>query len=59
MGERLAKIMEISGMRRGKLVLRVPSPSWKMELHFRKNELIKNLNLHLNENLVQEIDFTD
>ena len=56
-GETIARVTVIERFSSGQLFVKVKNPVWRMELLFRKQELIDRLNCALGEALVKEIIF--
>jgi len=56
-GETIAEATSIERFSAGQLFIRVKNPSWRMELNFRKQDIIKKLNVALERPIVEEIIF--
>jgi predicted nucleic acid-binding Zn ribbon protein len=56
-GESLADKAEAVSIENGRLVVRVPSPTWRQELSYRREEIAKALNETLGEEVVREVFF--
>jgi predicted nucleic acid-binding Zn ribbon protein len=57
-GEVVAKQAEAVSIDNGKLIVRVPSATWRQHLRFEQQEMIDNVNAKLGSNVVREIFFT-
>jgi predicted nucleic acid-binding Zn ribbon protein len=56
-GEAIAEATVLERFSGGQLFIRVKNPSWRMELNFRKTEILVKLNTALDNVLVREIIF--
>ncbi len=56
-GEAIAEATVLERFSGGQLFIRVKNPSWRMELNFRKKEILVKLNTALDNVLVREIIF--
>ncbi len=56
-GEAIAEATVLERFTGGQLFIRVKNPAWRMELNFRKKEILAKLNTALNNVMVQEIIF--
>ncbi len=56
-GEKIAKVTEAKDVREGRLFVKVENSVWRNELYYIKQELIKELNLRLGQNIVNDIVF--
>jgi hypothetical protein len=56
-GEGISGETVIERFYEGQLFIRVKNPAWRMELNFRKKEIIRKLNEALKERIVNEIIF--
>ncbi|MEI6652472.1 MAG: DUF721 domain-containing protein [Chlorobiaceae bacterium] len=56
-GEAIAEATLLERFAGGQLFIRVKNPAWRMELNFRKKEILAKLNTALDNVLVQEIIF--
>ncbi|MFZ4524023.1 MAG: DUF721 domain-containing protein [Chlorobium sp.] len=56
-GEAIAEATFLERFSAGQLFIRVKNPSWRMELNFRKKEILAKLNMVLGKELVQDIIF--
>lgn len=54
-GEVIAKHAQPEKIAYSKLIVRVDSPVWRNELNFRKSEILKQLNSHLEGAQIKEI----
>ena len=56
-GDAIAEATVLERFTGGQLFIRVKNPAWRMELNFRKKEIIAKLNAAIDNVLVQEIIF--
>jgi hypothetical protein len=56
-GEAIAGVTTIERFSCGQLFIRVRNPSWRMELNFRKQDILSKLNASLESPIVEEIIF--
>ena len=56
-GETIAEATVLERFTGGQLFIRVKNPVWRMELNFRKKEILAKLNTALGNVIVQEIIF--
>ncbi|NTW68419.1 MAG: DUF721 domain-containing protein [Chlorobiaceae bacterium] len=56
-GEAISSATSIERFSGGQLFIRVKNPSWRMELNFRKQDILKKLNAELETPIVEEIIF--
>ncbi len=56
-GDAIAGVTTIERFTGGQLFIRVKNPSWRMELNFRKKDIISRLNAELDRPMVEEIIF--
>ena len=56
-GEAIAEATVLERFSGGQLFIRVKNPSWRMELNYRKKEILVKLNTALDNVLVREIIF--
>ncbi len=56
-GDTIARVTKVEQIKDGDLYVRVKSPSWRMELNFRKKEIMQRLNSKLGSNQVKMIIF--
>jgi predicted nucleic acid-binding Zn ribbon protein len=56
-GEAIAEATVLERFSGGQLFIRVKNPAWRMELNFRKKEILAKLNTALDNVMVQEIIF--
>ena len=56
-GEAISRATSLERFTDGQLFIRVRNPSWRMELNFRKKEIISKLNDALKEPVVKDIIF--
>ena len=56
-GEKVAKNTEPERVEHGVIIVKVSSPTWRQELYFQKNEIIKKLNYSIGKNVIRDIRF--
>tara|TARA_B100001250_G_scaffold310183_1_gene272102 strand:- start:334 stop:609 length:276 start_codon:yes stop_codon:yes gene_type:complete len=56
-GLTISKNTKPTSIRHGVLIVEVSKHTWKQELQFQKNEIIKKINTKLNNKLLKEIRF--
>ena len=56
-GEAIASATSIERFSNGELFIRVKNPAWRMELNFRKQDILQKLNAALSSQMVKEIIF--
>ena len=56
-GDTIAHATILERFSEGQLFIRVKNPSWRMELNYRKKEIIEKLNQALAQNIVNDIIF--
>jgi predicted nucleic acid-binding Zn ribbon protein len=56
-GEAIAAATTVERFTAGQLFIRVRNPSWRMELNFRKKDILGKLNAALESPIVEEIIF--
>lgn len=56
-GEAISSATSIERFINGELFIRVKNPAWRMELNFRKQDILTKLNASLNGTMVKEIIF--
>ncbi|NMW18157.1 MAG: DUF721 domain-containing protein [Chlorobiaceae bacterium] len=56
-GETIAQATKIERFTNGQLFIKVKNPSWRMELNFRKKDIIIKLNKALKSQMVNDIIF--
>ncbi len=56
-GENEAKKLHLIGFRKGVLFVGVPSPSWAQEFSYKKQEIIREINISLGKEVVKKIVF--
>ena len=56
-GEAIAEATVLERFSAGQLFIRVKNPAWRLELNFRKKEILEKLNNSLDKVLVKEIIF--
>ncbi len=56
-GDAIAEATTLERFSDGQLFIRVKNPAWRMELNFRRQDIITKLNANLHQQLVREIIF--
>ncbi len=56
-GESISEATSLERFSDGKLFIRVRNPAWRMELNFRKQDIISKINSALDSQMVREIIF--
>lgn len=56
-GEAVAKNTTPDRVEHGVLIVKVSSPTWRQELFFQKNEIIKKLNTKIEKKVIRDIRF--
>ena len=56
-GEKVAKHTEPNRVEHGVIIVKVSSPTWRQELFFQKNEIIKKINNTIGKNVIRDIRF--
>lgn len=56
-GENVAKNAAADRVEHGVLVVKVSSPTWRQELHFQKEEILKKINIKIGKNIIRDIRF--
>jgi len=56
-GEKVAKNTEPDRVEYGVIIVKVSSPTWRQELYFQKNEIIKKINNKIGKNVIKDIRF--
>ncbi len=56
-GETISAATSIERFSNGQLFIRVKNPAWRMELNFRKQDILQRLNAALESSIVKEIIF--
>lgn len=56
-GEAIARVTAVEKMKDGDLYVRVRNPSWRMELNFRKRDIVEKLNKAIGYRMVRTIIF--
>lgn len=56
-GETIARVTKIEKIKDGELYVKVKNPSWRMELGFRKKEIISRLNELTGKEIIKNIIF--
>jgi len=56
-GDTIAKVTVIEKMKDGELYVRVRNPSWRMELNFRKRDIVNRLNKAIGYEMIRAIIF--
>ncbi|MCK4591335.1 MAG: DUF721 domain-containing protein [Candidatus Latescibacteria bacterium] len=56
-GNNLSQVTSVVSIKRGKLFVRVKTPTWRNELVFLKSEIISKLNRRVGKKVVKDIIF--
>jgi predicted nucleic acid-binding Zn ribbon protein len=56
-GKRISAVTRAVRIQKGILTVEVSSAPWRQELRFRKDEILKKLNMHLGQQVVKDIRF--
>ena len=56
-GEKVAMNTEPDRVEHGVIIVKVSSPTWRQELFFQKNEIIKKINNTIGKNVIRDIRF--
>ncbi len=56
-GEKVAKNTEPERVEHGVIIVKVSSPTWRQELYFQKEEIIKKLNNSIGKKAIRDIRF--
>jgi predicted nucleic acid-binding Zn ribbon protein len=56
-GDAVSKVTAVESLKGKDLYIRVRSPSWRMELNFRKKDIVKRLNMEVGYEIVSDIIF--
>ena len=56
-GEKISKNTEAISVEHGILTVNVSNPTWRQELVFKQQEIIKQLNTKLGQNTIKEVRF--
>ena len=56
-GESIAKMTTVEKMKEGDLYVKVMNPSWRMELNFRKRDIVSKLNKSIGYEMIRTIIF--
>ena len=56
-GDRVAEIAVIASFEPPELKLKIESPAWKMELSYRKDEILEKVNTFLNSKVINRLTF--
>ena len=56
-GEKVAKNTKPDRVEHGVIIVRVSSPTWRQELFFQKNEIIKKINNKIGKKVIRDIRF--
>jgi predicted nucleic acid-binding Zn ribbon protein len=56
-GDAIAKITAVEKMKEGDLYVKVMNPSWRMELNFRKRDIVSRLNKAIGYEMIRTIIF--
>ncbi|NTV97567.1 MAG: DUF721 domain-containing protein [Chlorobiaceae bacterium] len=56
-GEPISAVTKVERFTTGQLFIRVKNPAWRMELNFRKKDILQKINESLEKGVVREIIF--
>lgn len=56
-GEAIARVTAVEKMKEGELYVKVRNPSWRMELNFRKRDIVARLNKAIGYQMIRTIIF--
>lgn len=56
-GPSIAEQTEPQQVEHGVLLIKVSTPTWRQELQFQKQDIIKKLNQHLSQRVIKDIRF--
>jgi|TARA_Y100000031_G_C8108619_1_gene332315 predicted nucleic acid-binding Zn ribbon protein len=56
-GKEISKVTEATDLRKGVMFIKTENSSWRNELMFQKEEIIKKINTLLNNNIIKDIKF--
>ena len=56
-GKEISKVTEATYLEKGVMFIKTENPSWRNELMFQKEEIIKKINTMLNKNIINDIKF--
>ena len=56
-GETVAKNAQPDRVEHGVLIVKVSSPTWRQELYFQKEQIIKKINNKIGKNIIRDIRF--
>jgi len=56
-GDTVAKNAQPERVEHGIIIVKVSSPTWRQELFFQKNEIIKKINKNIGKNVIKDIRF--
>jgi predicted nucleic acid-binding Zn ribbon protein len=56
-GEAIARVTSVEKIKEGELYVRVRNPSWRMELNFRKLDIVARLNKAIGYQMIRTIIF--
>jgi predicted nucleic acid-binding Zn ribbon protein len=56
-GEAIARVTTVEKMKEGDLYVKVRNPSWRMELNFRKRDIVVRLNKAIGYQMIRTIIF--
>ncbi|UWX57634.1 DUF721 domain-containing protein [Chlorobaculum sp. MV4-Y] len=56
-GEAIARVTTVEKMKEGDLYVKVRNPSWRMELNFRKRDIVARLNKAIGYQMIRTIIF--
>ena len=56
-GKEISKVTEATYLKKGVMFIQTEIPSWRNELMFQKEDIIKKINNLLNKNIIKDIKF--
>ena len=56
-GKEINKVTEATDLQKGVMFIKTENSSWRNELMFQKEEIIKKINTLLNNNIIKDIKF--
>jgi predicted nucleic acid-binding Zn ribbon protein len=56
-GKEISKVTEATDLQKGVMFIKTENSSWRNELMFQKEEIIKKINTLLNNNIIKDIKF--
>ncbi|SVB21343.1 uncharacterized protein METZ01_LOCUS174197 [marine metagenome] len=56
-GKEISKVTEATYLKKGVMFIKTENPSWRNELMFQKEDIMKKINNLLNKNIIKDIKF--